>query len=183
MYRLLGDVNSTIRAINQLCKYVGRQFVSLFLFMIMSDKNYAMGHAFSLHDTFMNFPVEKLKMTTEQCKETYSDGSKRDLAASIFARSVQMVVDDIIDNNVHFKLPGMGRTQAYLYMKRTEGKKFKKAFKNGKWNDVDFIMSNFSGYQLTLEMQSEKDSLGRNLSIFPKDKQRIIDNTNMGKQY
>jgi hypothetical protein len=31
-------------------------------------------------------------------------------------------------------------------MKRTEGKKFKKAFKNGKWNDVDFVMSNFSGY-------------------------------------
>lgn len=152
--------------------------------MIMSDKNYAMGHAFSLHDTFMNFPVEKLKMTTEQCKETYSDGSKRDLAASIFARSVQMVVDDIIDNNVHFKLPGMGRTQAYLYMKRTEGKKFKKAFKNGKWNDVDFIMSNFSGYQLTLEMQSEK-RLPREKPIYlsGKDKQRIIDNTNMGKQY
>ena len=144
----------------------------------MSDKNYAMGHAFSLHDTFMNFPVEKLKMTTEQCKETYSDGSKRDLAASIFARSVQMVVDDIIDNNVHFKLPGMGRTQAYLYMKRTEGKKFKKAFKNGKWNDVDFIMSNFSGYQLTLEMQSEK-RLPREKPIYlsGKDKQRIIDNT------
>ena len=118
----------------------------------MSNKNYAMGHAFSLHDIFMNFPVEKLKMTSDQCKETYSDGNKRDLAASIFAKSVQMVVDDIIDNNVHFKLPGMARTQAYMYMKRTEGKKFKKAFKNGKWNDIDFVMSNFSGYQLTLEM-------------------------------
>nr|DAH12207.1 MAG TPA: hypothetical protein [Caudoviricetes sp.] len=33
--------------------------------MIMSDKNYAMGHAFSLHDLYMNFPVEKLKMNTE----------------------------------------------------------------------------------------------------------------------
>ena len=78
----------------------------------------------------------------------------------------------------------MGRTQAYLYMKRTEGKKFKKAFKNGKWNDVDFIMSNFSGYQLTLEMQSEK-RLPREKPIYlsGKDKQRIIDNTNMGKQY
>nr|DAE30782.1 MAG TPA: hypothetical protein [virus sp. ctML55]DAJ95501.1 MAG TPA: hypothetical protein [Caudoviricetes sp.] len=32
------------------------------------------------------------------------------MAASIFAKSVQMVVDDIIDNNVHFKLPGMART-------------------------------------------------------------------------
>lgn len=184
MYRLLGDVSFITRAINQLCKYIGRQFVSLFLFMIMSNKNYAMGHAFSLHDIFMNFPVEKLKMTSDQCKETYSDGNKRDLAASIFAKSVQMVVDDIIDNNVHFKLPGMARTQAYMYMKRTEGKKFKKAFKNGKWNDIDFVMSNFSGYQLTLEMQSEK-RLPREKPIYlsAKDKQRIVDNTNRGKQY
>lgn len=126
MYRLLGDVSFITRAINQLCKYIGRQFVSLFLFMIMSNKNYAMGHAFSLHDIFMNFPVEKLKMTSDQCKETYSDGNKRDLAASIFAKSVQMVVDDIIDNNVHFKLPGMARTQAYMYMKRTEGKNLRR---------------------------------------------------------
>ncbi|MEE0967443.1 MAG: hypothetical protein U0L85_10415 [Bacilli bacterium] len=61
-------------------------------------------------------------------------------------KSVEMVVDDIIDNNTHFKFPGIGRTQAYMYMKRTDGKDFKKAFKNGKWNDVDFITSNFSGY-------------------------------------
>ena len=95
-----------------------------------------------------------------------------------------MVVDDIIDNNVHFKLPGLGRTQAYMYMKRTEGKKFKKAFKNGKWNDVDFLTSNFSGYQLALEMQSEK-RLPRQKDIYlsAQDKQRIIDHTNAGKQY
>jgi len=31
-------------------------------------------------------------------------------------------------------------------MKRTSGKEFKKAFKNGKWNDVDFLTSNFNGY-------------------------------------
>jgi hypothetical protein len=37
-------------------------------------------------------------------------------------------------------------------MKRTYGNEFKKAFKNGKWRDVDFITSNFSGYQLVLEM-------------------------------
>ena len=143
-----------------------------------------MGHAFSSHDMFINFPVEKLKMTKEECIDTYSDGNKRDLAASIFNRSVQMVVDDIIDNNIHFKLPGLGRTQAYIYMKRTEGDKFKKAFKNGKWRDVDFIMSNFSGYQLTLGMESEK-RLPREKPIYlsAKDKQRIVDNTNMGKQY
>ena len=29
---------------------------------------------------FENFPVEKLKMSKEQCTEIYSDGNKRDLA-------------------------------------------------------------------------------------------------------
>lgn len=95
-----------------------------------------------------------------------------------------MVVDDIIDNNVHFKFPGLGRTQAYMYMKRTEGKKFKKAFKNGKWNDIDFVMSNFSGYQLALEMQSEKQvTREKNIYLSAKDRQRITDNVNKGKQY
>ena len=146
--------------------------------------NYAVGHAFTGKDLFMNFPVEKLKMTKKQCIDIYSDGNKRDLAEQIFMKSVEMVVDDIIDNNTHFKFPGIGRTQAYMYMKRTDGKDFKKAFKNGKWNDVDFITSNFSGYQLALSMQSEK-RLPREKPIYlsSKDKQRIINNTNEGKQY
>lgn len=143
-----------------------------------------MGHAFTGNDLFENFPVNKLKMTKQQCLEVYSDGNKRDLAEQIFIKSVQMVVNDIIDNNIHFKLPGIGKTQAYIYMKRIEGKDFKKAFKNGKWNDVDFIASNFSGYQLNLEMQSGK-RLPRQKMIYlsNKDKQRIVDNTNKGKQY
>ena len=159
---------------------MGGSNVSLFLFM----SNYAMGHAFTGKNIFENFPVEKLIMSCDQCRDIYSDGNKRDLSEQIFIRSLQMVVDDIIDNNVHFKFPGIGRTQAYMYMKRTEGKEFKKAFKNGKWNDVDFIMSNFSGYQLALEMQSEKRlPRTKNIYLSAKDKQRIIDHTNNGKQY
>ena len=95
------------------------------------SRNYAMGHCFTGKDLFNNFPVNKLKMSKEQCIATYPDGSKRDLAASIFTRSVQMVVDDIINNNVDFKFPTLGQTQAYLRMKRTTGQNFKKAFKNG----------------------------------------------------
>ena len=143
-----------------------------------------MGHCFTGKDLFDNFPVRKLKMTKEQCVNTYSDGSKRDLAASIFTRSVQMVVDDIINNNVDFKFPGMGRTQAYLRMKRTSGKEFKKAFKNGKWNDVDFLTSNFSGNQIVLDIESKKrTSRQKPIYLSPKDKDRITYNTNIGMQY
>lgn len=184
MYKPLGEEKCIIRVLKQLCKIQGGRCVSLFLFMIMSNKNFAMGHAFSLHDIFMNFPVRKLKMSVKQCKDIFSDGSKRDLAAGIFARSVELVVNDIIDNNTYFKLPGIGSVNSYLYMKRTEGNQFKKAFKNGKWRDVDFIMSNFSGYQMEFKMESEK-RLPRIKPIYlsSKYKQKITDNTNQGKQY
>ena len=143
-----------------------------------------MGHCFTGKDLFDNFLVNKLKMSKEQCIATYPDGNKRDLAASIFTRSVQMVVDDIIDNNVDFKFPTLGRTQAYLRMKRTNGKQFKKAFKNGKWNDVDFLTSNFSGYQISLDMESKKrTSRQKDIYLSPKDRDRITENTNLGKQY
>ena len=148
------------------------------------SRNYAMGHCFTGKDLFNNFPVNKLKMSKEQCIATYPDGSKRDLAASIFTRSAQMVVDDIINNNVDFKFPTLGQTQAYLRMKRTTGQNFKKAFKNGKWNDVDFLTSNFSGYQIVLDMESKKRTIRqKNIYLSPKDRDRITENTNLGKQY
>lgn len=148
------------------------------------SRNYAMGHCFTGKDLFNNFPVNKLKMSKEQCITTYSDGSKRDLAASIFTRSVQIVVDDIINNNVDFKFPTLGQTQAYLRMKRTTGQNFKKAFKNGKWNDIDFLTSNFSGYQIILDMESKKRTTRqKDIYLSPKDRDRITENTNLGKQY
>lgn len=148
------------------------------------SRNYAMGHCFTGKDLFNNFPVNKLKMSKEQCIATYPDGSKRDLAASIFTRSVQMVIDDIINNNVDFKFPTLGQTQAYLRMKRTTGQNFKKAFKNGKWNDVDFLTSNFSGYQIVLDMESKKRTTRqKDIYLSPKDRDRITENTNLGKQY
>lgn len=145
---------------------------------------FALGHSLSCKDLFFNFPVEKLKLTKKKCIELYPDGNKRDFAASIFTRGLQMIVDDIIENNTHFKLPGLGRTQAYLYMKRTSDEKFKKAFRNGKWRDVDFITSNFSGYTIVFEMQSEKRTPRTKLVYLSgKDRDRITEYTNQGKQY
>ena len=143
-----------------------------------------MGHSFTCHDIFMNFPVRKLKMTPEQCKEVYSDGSKRDLAASIWMSSVRLILDDIIENNTQFKLPGMGRTQSYIQMKRTEGDDFKNAFRRGKWRDVDFITSNFCGYSLQFVMESKKRTRREKpIYLATRDKDKITEYTNQGKQY
>ena len=144
----------------------------------------ALGHTFSARELFQNFPLKKLKMTQDQCVKQYPDGNKRDLASSIFSRSVEMVIDDIIENNTQFKFPTLGRTQAYLQMNRTSGDAFKHAFRNGKWRDIDFIKSDFNGYQIKLIMQSLKRPVREKLVYLSKNKaQKIIEHTNEGKQY
>lgn len=147
-------------------------------------KPLSLGHAFSSKELFQNFPISKLKLTKQECIKLYPDGNKRDFAASIFARSLELVVDDIIENNTQFKFPGLGRTQAYLQMNRVQGDAFKRLFKKGRWRDVDFIKSNFCGYCLQLVMKSLKRPMReKQIYLSKTKKQRITDYTNQGKQY
>lgn len=147
-------------------------------------QHFAMGHTFSANDLFHNFPIKKLKMTYDDVKEIYSDGDKRSLSASIFMKGMQLIINDIIENNVYFLLPNVVSNEAYLYMKKTSGEQFKRAFKRGKWKDVDFLTSNFTGYQLALRITSKKRAdKEKPIYLGYKYKDRITELTNEGKKY
>ncbi len=182
MLYLLGIERKKVIVTNQPYKLQGVQlsWAPFLCFM----KKLALGHAFNSRELFQNFPLGKLKLTKQQCLDIYPDGNKRDLAASIFVRSLELVVDDIIENNVQFKFPGLGSTQAYLQMKRTSGDDFKVAFKHGKWRAVDFIKSNFCGYALSLIMLSLKRPMREKPIYLSNIKtEKITEYTNQGKQY
>lgn len=148
------------------------------------EQKFAMGHTFSAKDIFHNFPIDKLKMDYDTVKRVYPDGDKRALSASIFTKGMQLIIEDIIENNVHFLLPTLGTNESYLYMKKTSGKDFKNAFKNGKWRDVDFLTSNFTGYQLAMSVKSKKRPEKEKLIYLGyKHKDRITELTNEGKRY
>jgi hypothetical protein len=149
-----------------------------------SEQNFAMGHTFSTKDLFYNFPIDKLKMDYNTVRSIYSDGDKRSLSASIFAKGMQLIVEDIIENNVHFLLPTLGSSESYLYMKKTSGNDFKKAVRNGKWRDIDFLTSNFTGYQLAMSVKSPKrPEKEKSIYLGYKHKDRITELTNEGKRY
>ena len=149
-----------------------------------SEQKFAMGHTFSARDIFHNFPIDKLKMDYDVVRSIYSDGDKRSLSASIFSKGMQLIVEDIIENNVHFLLPTLGNNEAYLYMKKTSGNDFKNAIKRGKWRDVDFLTSNFTGYQLALSVKSKKrPEKEKPIYLGYKHKDRITELTNDGKRY
>ena len=153
--------------------------------MVMKmDKNFAMGHTFSAQALFHNFPLKKLKMDYDTVKEIYSDGDKRSLSASIFTKGMQLIIEDIIENNTYFLLPTLGSSESYLYMKKTSGNDFKNAVKRGKWRNVDFLTSNFTGYQLALSVKSKKrPEKEKPIYLGYKHKDRIIELTNEGKRY
>ena len=148
------------------------------------EQKFAMGHTFRARDLFHNFPIDKLKMDYDTVKRVYPDGDKRSLSASIFTKGMQLIVEDIIENNVHFLLPTLGTTESYIYMKKTSGNDFKRAFKRGKWRDIDFLTSNFTGYQLAMSVKSKKRPEKEKLIYLGyKHKDRITELTNEGKRY
>jgi hypothetical protein len=146
--------------------------------------NFAMGHTFSAQEIFHNFPIEKLKIDYDTVRKIYSDGDKRSLSASIFTKGMQLIIEDIIENNTYFLLPTAGSNEAYLYMNKTSGNNFKNAVKHGKWRDVDFLTSNFTGYQLSLKTKSNKrPEKEKTIYLDYKHKDRITELTNEGKRY
>ncbi len=91
-----------------------------------------------------------------------------------------MVLNDIIDNNDTFELP-VGSRKAHIHMKRTKGEDFKLARRHGKWREVDFLSSLFSGYELSLTMEGKGIPRSKTIYVDKKLKNKIIKNTNEGK--
>lgn len=135
--------------------------------------NYATGCAFNQDEMFMNFDKQRLKSVKD-----------RGLIRKIARDAIKLVLSDIIDNNVTFQLP-TGSRKSDIHMSRVSGEDFTKARQNGKFQDVDFLTSNFSGYQLTLNMYDIEGKPTRSKPIYlnKEYKNKIINYTNQGKQY
>lgn len=144
--------------------------------------NYAVGHSFNVDEMFMNFPYKKLKLTCEDCKRINGNKDRDALVKKIFRDSVKVILSDIIDNNVTFILP-TNKGIADIHVRRTYGEGFKKARKRGKWKNVDFLSSNFSGNELVLSMKHNVFSKEKIIYVDKNLKSKITENTNNGMQY
>lgn len=144
--------------------------------------NYSTGCAFNMDDMFMNFPYDKLEMSCEDCKEINGNPHRDHLVKKVFRECVKEVLEDMIENNITFVLPTQGR-HAEMHVKRTYGEDFKNARRNGKWRDVDFLKSGFSGNQIVLNIKSGHMIKTKPVYVNKSLKKRLTNYTNKGKQY
>lgn len=143
-------------------------------------ENLALGHACSVYDLFVNFPDKKFKLTKSKQSVYY----RKQKAASIFLTCVKLVIQDIIDNNIQFKLPPLGNCQSYIQMEQFRGKDFKNLFKAGKWKDIDFLATNFTGYQIAYFIKSKvRPDRKKLIYLSSKYNKQITEKVNNGFTY
>lgn len=135
--------------------------------------NYSTGCAFNVQQLLYNLNRKKL---------TFKAVNKFYIACSVFIYSVQIILNDIIDNNITFNLP-TGARKCNIHMHRVQGNDFKNLRKSGKWADVDIISSYFTGYEINIYMQRRTHVNRRIIYVDKNLKNRITENTNNGKQY
>lgn len=143
----------------------------------------ATGCAFNVPDIFMKFPLKKLKIHWKECEKIIGNGHKEILAQKIWKDSYKLILNDIIDNNVTFQLP-TGCKKCDIHMQTFSGDDFKNLRRSGKWKNVDFLKSLFTGNQLALFMYSPKRTPRvKNIYVNKELQKKIDDYTNNGKTY
>lgn len=145
---------------------------------------YAVGAAFSVGDIYKWMPLNKLHMTCIDSKNYIGDIHRNKVGVSLFCECFKMIVEDVLNNDVRFKLPLAGNREAYIQVRRYTDEDFKQGRRNGKWQEIDFLASNFTGYTLTLKMCSRiYTERYKEIYIDGENRKILIDNTNAGKQY
>ena len=147
-------------------------------------KHLAIGWACNLNDIFVRFPYEKCKSLIERFK---TKQLRRQKVKQVFREGVQQILEDIVENNVTFKIQGIGYQGGELHMEAITGSEFERVKKNGKFKDIDFLKSLFTGYQMYLYIHGKRDDFlhRRKFPIYVNKflRNKLNEYTNQGKTY
>jgi len=128
-------------------------------------------------DFYWGAPQSLYKYSEEMCP----CARKNDYLGQIWSYCFKLVLDDIIDNSITFRLPTS--KEAYLEMRDVSGEEFKRARQRGAFRDVDFLKTNFHGYQLSYRYSIKAGRRRKTIYVNRKMKNRIMANVNNGKRY
>ena len=147
-------------------------------------KHFAIGWACNLNDIFVRFPYEKCKSLMSNFK---TKQLRRQKVKQVFREGVQQILNDIIENNSTFKIQGVGYQGGEIHMEAITGSEFERVKKNGKFKDIDFLKSLFTGYQMYLYIHGKRDDFlhRRKFPIYVNKflRNKLNEYTNQGKTY
>ena len=144
--------------------------------MIENQRSWPYSFALKAADLYTRFPFRKYLTITDQFD---NEKEAREFCGRVFKQFMFYVIEDIIENNVMLKFPPGCR--AWMEMAVYSDEDFKIARQNGAFQDVDFLASNFTGYQLTLRFQNRYKKWIKRIYLSAPHRDRITALTNQGK--
>lgn len=151
----------------------------------MADIKQTNGHNLLVSDIFSKFDTSHLKMGKGDPNFNNKNG-KAEMCNQIFSDLCQMIIDDIIDNNTHFKLPSFKKNEAYIFMHNINGQDFKDAYTKGvyRYKDIDWLTSNFNGYYLGIDVcHAYRPTREVPITVDAIREQKIVTKTNNGESW
>ena len=144
---------------------------------------YYTGYCFTAYDLFETFNKKQLKIRRDVVQNKYGVNRKQLFCASVLIYCFYLILLDIIENNVTFVLPLLNNKTATIYAKPVTGDEFKIARQRGAFTDIDFLKTNFTGYQLTYSWLTDSGYSYKPIYINKRFKDVFTQYINEGKQY
>ena len=111
-------------------------------------RTYRTGYCFTSKDLFDTMNKKELNITTKMYKE-YKADTVAEFCAQVLTYFFYLIVLDIIENNATFVFSLNSQIRsATLGIKCFTDEVFQRQYAMGRFEGIDFLQSNFKGYQL-----------------------------------
>lgn len=145
--------------------------------------HYKTGYCFNSKDLFETWDVKQLGISSNIYYKKYHIKCLSHFCAQIFLFFMYVVLLDIIHNNATFVLPLKGNRHAMIHVKVFDGDDFRKSYAGGKFLGIDFLSSNFKGYQIYFTYNTKSGEREKPIYIDKKMKEVFYNYINEGKSY
>lgn len=150
-----------------------------------------MGKDRIIYRTYYCFTASELYETTNPSKwnvtETLAQKNNYKnryvLCGYVLVYFFYLVFMDIINNNITFEFPMSGGYGASIYVKCFQDEDFKRLYAGGKFIGIDFLASEFKGYQLYYQWRAYNKTGEKPIYISNNLKKLFYSKINNGKQY
>lgn len=148
--------------------------------MLKEGQHWATSYALKADELYTSFPTKKYMSIKAKELPPRFRGDYKTLYGEMFRYFMYLIIKDVIENQVTFKLPPSGEGNSWIEMIPVSGDDFVTAVQNGAFQDVDFLISGMTGYQLALRTSNRYGSWKKRIYVSKKYRDKITELTNQG---
>lgn len=139
-------------------------------------------HGFTAGELFTNAPENLTKLKWAWINENYGwHRTYEDAIAEPFKYCFSLVINKVLDERVRFKMPV--KSSAYIDFEIVSEEKFVEQRQNGRFSEIDFVESDFTGYFLNYFYLSKAYEKMKPIYLGGRLKEKFLSGINSGIKY